>query len=136
LTIPFSGERIKAILGRSPEFEVVGGAGDADAGLELTRHLKPDQALLDLSLAGENNLDLVQSMKKIQPGIRVLILSMHSKMDYIIKAFQAGAHGYLVKESAGEGLLKAMKSVGRGKYFIDENISREVVQKIMNNPKK
>ena len=132
---PLFREGIKAILERSPEFEVVGEAGDSDAGLELTRQLKPDQALVDISLDGKNGLDLVQSMKKIHPGIRVLVVSMHSKMDYIIEAFQAGAHGYLVKESAGEGLLKAMKSVGKGEYFIDANISSEVVQKILNNPK-
>ena len=133
---PLFREGIKAILERSPEFEVVGEAGDGDAGLELTRQLKPELALVDISLAGENGLDLVQSIKKIQPGICVLILSMHSKMDYIIEAFQAGANGYMVKESAGEGLLNAMKRVGKGEYFIDASISSAVVHEILKNPKK
>lgn len=133
---PLFREGIKAILGRSPEFEIVGEAGDAETGLKLIRQKKPDLALVDISLPDKNGIDLAQSIKKIQPEIRILIVSMHSKMDYITEAFHAGAHGYLVKESAGEGLIKAIKCIEKGEYFIDDIVSHEVVQRILENPEK
>ena len=59
---------------------------------------------------------------------------MHSKIDYIAEAFQAGATGYVVKESASERLLHALEYVSRGEYFLDSSVSQEVVKKLMESP--
>ena len=63
-----------------------------------------------------------------------MIISMNSKIDYIAEAFQAGATGYVVKESASERLLHALEYVSRGEYFLDSSVSQEVVKKLMESP--
>jgi len=65
----------------------------------------------------------------------IMIVSMHSKVDYIVKAFQAGATGYVVKDSAAERLLQGIDSVLRGEYFLDSSVSHQVVKKLVESPK-
>ena len=128
---PLFREGLKVIIGRSPRFEVVGEAGAAREGLQRANELKPDLALIDISLPDQSGVDLVRSIRSALPETRILVISMHSKMDYIAEAFRAGAIGYLVKESAGEGLLKALECVAGGTYFLDSSVSHEVVSEIM-----
>ena len=63
-----------------------------------------------------------------------MVVSMHSKIDYIVEAFQSGATGYVVKESASERLAQALEAVASGEYFLDSSISHEVIAKLMNSP--
>jgi len=127
---PLYREGLKAIIDRSRIFEVVGEAGDGKAGLQQARELRPDLALVDISLPEKSGIDLVRDLKSVQPETRILVVSMHSKIDYITKAFQAGALGYMVKESAGESLLKAMEAVANDDFFLDNSLSREVILNI------
>ncbi|WP_028571785.1 response regulator [Desulfonatronum lacustre] len=131
---PLYREGLKAIIVRSPSFEVAGEAGDAEQGLQRAKALRPDLALVDISLPGGNGIDLVRSLRNVLPETRILVISMHSRMDYISEAFQAGALGYVVKESAAEGLLKALEVVANGDFFLDSSVSREVIQGIVNSP--
>ena len=131
---PLYREGLKAIIASSSEFEVVGEAGDAEEGFVRAKELRPDLALVDISLPGKNGIDLAQGLKSALPETRVLVVSMHSRMDYISEAFRAGARGYMVKDSAGEGLLKALAAVANGEYFLDSSVSREVILGIVNIP--
>jgi len=128
---PLFREGIKAIIGRSPEFEVAGEASDAQTGLQRASECRPDIALVDISLPDQSGIDLTRTLKSVLPETRILIVSMHSEMGYIIEAFQAGAIGYLVKESAGDGLLKALGCIVKGEFFLDNSVSRAVVSKIL-----
>jgi DNA-binding NarL/FixJ family response regulator len=128
---PLFREGIKAIIGSSPEFEVVGEAGDARTGLQLASECRPDIILVDISLPDQSGIDLTKTLKSVLPETHILVVSMHSKMGYIIEAFQAGALGYLVKESAGDGLLKALGSIAKGEFFLDNSVSSAVVSKIL-----
>jgi DNA-binding NarL/FixJ family response regulator len=131
---PLFREGLKAIIQQSPEFEVVGEAGDADSGFMRAKELRPDLAIIDISLPGQNGIDLVRSLKNALPETHVLIVSMHSRTDYISEAFRAGALGYMVKDSAGKGLLKALESVAKGIFFLDSSVSRNVILEIMKTP--
>jgi len=117
---PLFREGLKAIIGRNHRFEVVGEAGNGREGLQMARELKPDLALVDMS----------------SPKTRIMIITMHSKVDYIVKAFQAGATGYVVKESASERLLQGIDTVLKGEYFMDSSVSHRVVKKLMQFPEK
>jgi DNA-binding NarL/FixJ family response regulator len=128
---PLFREGIKTIIDRSPEFEVVGEAGDARTGLQRASECRPDIALVDISLPDQSGIDLIRTLKSVLPETHILIVSMHSKMGYIVEAFQAGALGYLVKESAGGALLKALGLIAKGEFFLDNSVSREVVSKIL-----
>ncbi len=129
-------EGLKAILGRDSRFKVVGEAGSAREGLGLARKLKPDVVLVDISLPDRSGIQLTSEIRTLLPESQIMIVSMHSKIDCIAEAFQAGAKGYVVKESAGERLLQGLKAVGKGEYFLDSSVSHEVVKKVMKFPLK
>ena len=133
---PLLREGLKAIIGRNRRFEVVGEAGNGRDGLQMVRELKPDLALVDMSLPDYSGIQLTHELKNISPKTRVLIITMHSKIDYIVRAFQAGATGYVVKESASERLLQGIDTVLKGEYFMDSSVSHKVIEKLMEFPEK
>jgi len=133
---PLFREGLKVIIGRDRRFEVVGEAGKGREGLRLAKKLRPDLALVDISLPDQNGIDLSREIRSLMPEVRIMIISMHSKIDYIAESFRAGATGYLVKESAAMGLIKGLEAVSRGEYFLDSSLSREVVEKLIEFPPK
>jgi DNA-binding NarL/FixJ family response regulator len=128
---PLFREGLKAIIARSPRFEVKGEAGNGQEGLRLAKELKPDLVLMDISLPDQNGFQLTQAIRSMISETRVLVISMHSKIDYIVKAFQSGATGYIVKESASDRLLQGLDLVARGDYFLDSSVSHQVVEKLL-----
>ncbi len=133
---PLVREGLKSILHPATEYDVVGQAGNAGDAIRMVKKLKPDLVLLDLGLPDKSGLELSHEIRTISPPTRILIVSMHSKVDYIVKAFQAGATGYMTKESATERLLKGIEIVLNGEYFMDGAVSHAVVQKLMQTPEK
>ncbi len=128
---PLFREGLKSIIGRITWYEVVGEAGNGREALKMAKNLKPDLVLVDMSLPDQTGIELTRKMIRLSPKIRIVIVSMHSKADYIVKAFQAGATGYVVKESASEKLLQAIDNVLKGDYFMDSHVSKEVVRKLV-----
>ncbi len=133
---PLVREGLISILNPATEYEVVGQSGNARDTIRMVKKLKPDLVLLDLGLPDKSGLELSHEIRTISPPTRILIVSMHSKVDYIVKAFQAGATGYMTKESATERLLKGIEIVLNGEYFMDGAVSHAVVQKLMQTPEK
>ena len=131
---PLFREGLKSIIGRNTEYSVVGEAKNGRDGLKITLKLKPDLVLIDISLPDKSGIQLTREIRNQLPGTRVLIISMHSKIDYIAEAFQAGATGYVVKESASNGLLKGLETVISGDYFLDSSLSHAVVESMLNIP--
>ncbi|MCU0559467.1 MAG: response regulator transcription factor [Desulfobacterales bacterium] len=123
-------EGLKAIISRNPAYEVVGEAGRGDEALQLAAALRPKLVLVDISLPDQTGIELTRQLRKRLPQTRVMMVTMHSKVDYIVKAFQAGATGFVTKESAAERLLQAIEFVLRGEYFMDSAMSQKVVQKL------
>jgi RNA polymerase sigma factor (sigma-70 family) len=128
---PLFREGLKAIIARNPRFEVKGEAGNGREGLRLAKELKPDLVLMDISLPDQNGFELTRTIRSMMPETRVLVISMHSKIDYIVKAFQSGAAGYIVKESASDRLLQGLDLVARGEYFLDTSVSHQVVERLL-----
>jgi DNA-binding NarL/FixJ family response regulator len=131
---PLFREGLKSIIGRNTKYSVVGEAKNGREGLQIALELKPDLVLIDISLPDKSGLQLTREIRSRLPDTRILIISMHSKIDYIAEAFQSGATGYVVKESASNGLLKALESVIRGDYFLDSSLSHAVVESLLNFP--
>jgi DNA-binding NarL/FixJ family response regulator len=128
---PLFREGLKAIIGREPRYRLVGEADTARAGIHLATESRPDVIIVDVSLPDKNGIELTRDLAKLLPESRVLIISMHSKITYIATAFQAGARGYLVKESASDGLLKGLAAVARGELFLDSSLSSQVVENLL-----
>jgi DNA-binding NarL/FixJ family response regulator len=133
---PLFREGLKSIIGKDSRYEVVGEAGTGIQGLKITKELKPDLALVDVSLPDQSGIELIRDILKCSPKTLVVIVSMHSKIDYIVKAFQTGAMGYIVKESAADMLLKGMDQVLQGNYYMDTSVSHQVVKKLVGMPAK
>jgi DNA-binding NarL/FixJ family response regulator len=102
----------------------------------MAKKYKPDLVVVDISLPDTNGIQLTREIRDLLPETRIIIVSMHSKVDYIVEAFQAGATGYVVKESASEKLLKGLESVAKGEYFLDSAVSHQVVKALMKFPGK
>jgi DNA-binding NarL/FixJ family response regulator len=128
---PIFREALKGVIEGSRRYKVVGEAGSSHHGLELAKGLKPDLLLLDISLPDQSGLDIIRDIIRISSKTRILMLSMHSKTEYIIRAFRAGARGYVVKESPPKKILEGIDEVLKGDYYIDTSISRKVIKKLV-----
>lgn len=131
---PLFREGLKAIIGLDRRFEVVGEAGTAQNGLQLARSLQPNLVLLDISLPDQSGIHLTREIRGLLPDTQVLIVSMHARIDHIAEALQAGATGYVVKESAAEKLLKGIEFVLKGEYFLDSSVSGQVAKRLIEWP--
>ena len=131
---PLFREGLKSIIAGDRHFTVEGEAGDSHQGFAMAKKIKPDVALVDISLPDESGMQLTRRIRQALPDTRVMIVSMHSKIDYIVEAFQAGATGYVVKESAAGRLVQGLHAVIQGEYFLDSSISHEVVERLMKSP--
>jgi len=133
---PLFREGLKTIIGHNPGYEIVGEAGTGSQGLQMVKEFKPDLVLLDVGLPDVKGLVLIGDILRCSPKIRIMVVSMHSKIDYIVKAFQSGAMGYLAKESAADLLLEGIEYVLKGHYFMDTSVSHQVVKKLIGLPEK
>lgn len=132
---PLFREGLKTIIRCDTRYEVIGEAGNGRDAIQMTKEHRPDLVLLDIALPDQTGIEVTGEIKKVSEKTMVMIVSMHSKVDYIVKAFQAGATGYVVKDSAAERLLQGIDSVLRGEYFLDSSVSHQVVKKLMETPK-
>jgi DNA-binding NarL/FixJ family response regulator len=133
---PLFREGLKTIIGQNSRFDVIAEAGNAKKGLQLAKKLNPDLLMVDLSLPDKSGVELIREIRKLLPKTRVIVVTMHSRVDYIAEAFQAGAYGYVVKDSAAEGLLKGLENVANGQYFLDSAVSPQIVETLIKFPGK
>lgn len=117
----------KSLLERTLHFKVVGDAGDARAGIELVQQLRPDVVVLDITMPGLSGIDAVTPLKKASPHSRVLMASQHEGMKFVQQALQAGADGYLSKDSEPEELALAIESVRRGDSYLSPKVANGVM---------
>ncbi len=127
---PLFREGLKTIIGREAGYKVVGEVGNARTALRICKKMKPDLALVDMSLPDQSGIQLTRQIRKASPKTRVMIVSMHSKVDYIAQAFQSGATGYVIKESASNRLMMGIDHVLKGEYFMDSSVSHKVVRRL------
>ena len=116
---------IRSLLERMRGVEVVGEAADGREALNLVRELKPHVAVMDIGMPGLNGLEATARVAREFPAVRVLVLSMHSHVEYVLQALRAGASGYLLKRSAAGQLGMAIRTVARGETFLCPGIAEK-----------
>lgn len=116
---------LRKILSGNPLLEVVGEAGDGLELLELIKAHAPDLVILDISMPHLRGIEAIREIRAFQPGIRILILTMHRESDYLFQAISAGADGYLLKDDAEKDLFFAIESVSQGKIYISRFLAEE-----------
>ena len=118
---------MRALLERLPEMEVVAEASDGHEALHLISTHQPDVVLMDITMPGLNGLEATARVAKAFPHVGVIILSMHAVEEYVLRALQAGATGYLLKNAATVELVLAVKAVARGETYLSPAISKYVI---------
>lgn len=119
-------EGLKRLL--ETEFELVGMVENGRALLAAAKELKPDVIVTDISMPELNGIEAFEELKKDNPDVKVVFLTMHHSVVYARRALDAGAHGYVLKHSASEELILAVKAAAAGKTFVTPSIAGEVFQ--------
>jgi DNA-binding NarL/FixJ family response regulator len=120
-------EGLRMVVNREANMEVVGEADNGLAAIALTQELRPDVVVMDVSMPGLNGLKATETLKKTLPDTKVLILTRHSDSSYVQQLLRSGASGYVLKQSASEELVRAIRRVAAGQTYLDPAITEHVV---------
>jgi two-component system nitrate/nitrite response regulator NarL len=125
---PLLRDGLRKLLDSEAVFAVTGEAANGHAAVEVTRRLEPDVLLLDLALPDLSGLDVLRALRESGVGTRTILLTASIKPAEIVKAFQIGAHGLVMKHTAAEVLMKAIRTVMTGQYWISRNDVSQLVE--------
>jgi Response regulator containing a CheY-like receiver domain and an HTH DNA-binding domain len=120
-------ESLIILLQQESDIEVIGEADDGHRACQEILRLKPDIAILDISLPKLNGLEVAARLKKEDPDIKIIILTMHKNEEFVARAYQLEVNGYVLKENALEELLKSIRIVQSGGIYLSSDITSTVV---------
>ncbi len=126
---------VKRIIKEHDDLEVIGEAGDGLELLQLLEKSNPNLVILDISMPNLQGLEATREIKKNYPHIRILLLTMHKKKEFIQKGIALGADGFVLKEEADEVMLHAILAIRQGKRFISPLLSQEVAELLLGRKK-
>ena len=118
---------LRALLELERDLAVVGSVGDAAAAVALIRDLKPQLIISDVALPGRSGIALIGELLALNPDTRLLVLTAHGEEEYIRAALNAGAHGYVLKDSGREDLIRAIRAVVSGRQYLCAAVAAKVV---------
>jgi DNA-binding NarL/FixJ family response regulator len=124
-------EGVKTILNAQPDMEVVGEAGDGKEGVELAIRLNPDLVLMDIAMPVLKGFDATRRIKKAKPAVKVLILSVYDDEEMVARCLEAGAAGYVLKDSPLPQLVYAIQAVDRGQQYMSPRVLTALVKQYM-----
>jgi DNA-binding NarL/FixJ family response regulator len=127
---------LRVLLERDHEFQVVGEAADGYQAIQITQELKPDVVMLDVGMPRLSGIDAAQQITEKIPSTKVIILSMHSDEGYVLRALKAGAKGYILKASAENDVLNAVRAVAAGNAYFSPEVSRMMVEEYVREIKR
>jgi DNA-binding NarL/FixJ family response regulator len=133
---PVFREGLARVLARESDLTVVGEASSARQAMELVGKVKPDAALLDLSLPDKSGLELVKDLRVLYPSLAILIISMHDETVYAERLLRAGADGYVMKEEGPDKILDAVRQVLRRQTWVSPRMSARLLSSFSGNRKK
>lgn len=118
------------ILAEAPDMIAAGEAGTGREVLQAVHKSDYDVVLLDIALPDSNGLEVLKQLRNLKPGLRVLILSVYPEKQYAVRAFKAGAAGYLTKDSAPDELITAIRKVSQGGKYVTQSLAEELATEL------
>lgn len=125
---------LSSCLAEASNVTIVGEAFDGQDALRKARQLVPDVVLMDIEMPLLNGLTAADILRKENPSIKVLILSMHNDSDYVMRILQSGARGYVLKQAPTDDLLKAIQSIHAGETFFSPDVARLALNQFVRGP--
>ena len=119
------------LMKATPDLEVVGEAEDASTALTGIRQLKPDLAIVDLSLKESDGIELIEQIRSEVPSVKILVLSMHEESVLAERALKAGAMGYIMKQEMNENLLQAVHRVLKGHVYVSGEMADRMLHRLV-----
>jgi DNA-binding NarL/FixJ family response regulator len=123
-------EGLKQLIEQQSDLIVCGELADGRATLQTVDRLRPDLAIIDISLKAVNGLDVIKALKAEHPDLPVLALSMHDETLYAERAVRAGANGYVMKQEATKNLLNAVRQLLSGGMYLSDNVTAKLLSRI------
>lgn len=127
-------EGLAQLLRAHAGFEIVGSAGNGREAVDQVRRLKPQVVIMDISMPDMNGIEAARQIRESAPESRVVILSMHSTAEHVFHALEAGVRGYLLKESAGDDIVDAVRVVHSGRRFLSPKVAGIVADQMTLRP--
>jgi DNA-binding NarL/FixJ family response regulator len=122
-------EGLKKLLSETPGMAVVGEASDGKTACHDASALKPDVTVMDISMPVLNGIEATKRLKLLCPSTKILILTVHDEVDYLREVMQAGASGLVLKQAAGDELIRAINLVATGGTYIDPHLAAELLSR-------
>jgi len=127
-------EGLRALINAQAGIEVVGEASDGRSALPLAASLRPDVAIVDISMPGMKGAETTGELKRASPDLKVLALTIHEDKGYLQLLLEAGASGYALKRAASEELIHAIRVVASGGVYLDPFLAGKVVGRLVRKP--
>ncbi|MGD8290093.1 MAG: response regulator transcription factor [Desulfobacterales bacterium] len=121
---------LRRIVEESGEMNVVAEAADGQEAIRLVKKTAPDIAVIDISMPGLDGLEVISQLQALHPKLPILVLTMHEEGQYVVRAIQAGAMGYLTKQSAPEQLVKAIHKIHSGQRYITDEAAESLALRV------
>lgn len=122
---------LKALLSYTPQFDVIGEAGDGMTAIKMVEEIHPDVLILDLSMPGMNGVECIKELRSRGLSCRILVLTMYDDEEYIKEVMRAGADGYVLKKSADTELIEGIIKIYSGKKYLNETISQTLINSLL-----
>jgi len=124
-------EALRMLVNAQADMEVIGEADDGLAAIALVETQQPDVVVMDVSMPQLNGLKATETLKQLHPDVKILVLTRHTDRGYVEQLLRSGAKGYVLKQSASEELVRAVRRVAAGQIYVDPGVTEQLVNSVV-----
>jgi two-component system response regulator NreC len=122
---------LRMLIEAQPDMTVVGEADNGRVAVSLARQLQPDVVVMDVAMPELNGLKATEQLRVLYPSLKILTLTRHTEDGYLHQLLKAGANGYVLKQSASDELVRAIRAVAAGKSYLDQAVMEQIVGSVV-----
>lgn len=123
---------LAALIADEPDMVLCGEAEDCATATSAVEKLRPDVVIADISLRGNSGLVLIKNLQVMDPGIHIVVLSVHDESVYALRVLKAGAKGYVMKQDLASKVIDAVRKVSRGQMYVSEEVASQMLNRLVN----